>query len=202
MNIDTWDDRLKLQADRKWENYKTLRISLDTARTNHRYDLAGDFLYVEAYSSPSAAATAKFNKNTNDPLDLKHNTRIETVFTTLYITNEAQAGEWIELIVGIDFRKYDPEITSRPEPQAVIELTHASADTNVTPAAQIAGFVIIKAHSRNTDIAWIDFGQAAVQDSCLPLEPGDEIAIPISNLDQINANFEVGGEKVWIVNLL
>ena len=202
MKVDTWDDRLKLQADRKWENYKKWRIALDTARADHRYDFAGDFLYVEAFSSPSAAATVRFNKNTNDALDLQHNTKIETVFTTLYITNTAQAEEWIDIIVGIDFRKDDPQVSDQQEPQAVIELTHAAANTNVAPASQIANFVIIKAHTRNTDIAWIDFGQAAVQDGCLPLEPGDTIALPISNLDQINANFEIGGEKVWIVNLL
>jgi len=202
MNVDTWDERLKLQEKRRFENYKTVRISLDTARVDHRYDFAGDFLYVETYSSPSAAAMVKFNKNTNDALGLKHNTRIETVFTTLYVTNTAQVGEWIEIIIGIDFRKYDPEITTQPEPQPIIKLTHLGADTNVTPAARIAGFVIIKAHSRNTDIAWIDFGQAAVQNGCLPLEPGDSIATPISNLNRINANFAVGGESVWIMNLL
>lgn len=202
MNVDTWDDRLKLQADRKWENYKKWRIALDTARDLHRYDIAGDFLYVEKFSSPSAAATVRFNKNTNDAIDLQHNTKIETVFTTLYITNTAQAGEWIDLIVGIDFRKDDPQIADQQEPQAVVKVTNGSADTNTTPAAQISNFVIIKAHTRNTDIAWIDFGQAAVQDDCLPLEPGDTITVPISNLDQINVNFEIADEVVWIVNLL
>ncbi|RKY11458.1 MAG: hypothetical protein DRP65_04145 [Planctomycetota bacterium] len=200
--IDTWPDRLRLQEKRGFENYKIITINLSSARANQWYNFAGDFLYVESVSSPSAAATIKLNRDRLDSLSLRLNTVIKSVFTGFYITNTAQAGESLTLIVGIDFEKYAAAISQQPEPQTVVELTHASANTNVTPASAPARIAIIKAHSRNTDIAWIDFGQAAVQDSCLPLEPGDTITVPISNLDQINANFEVGGEFVWIVNLL
>jgi len=39
---------------------------------------------------------------------------------------------------------------------------------------------------------------AAVQNNCMPLDPGEWVRVSISNTDQIHANFEVGGEIVYI----
>ena len=200
-DIQNWDQRLKQQADRGWDNYFRRRLHLDTARSDELFVAAGEFLYIEQASSESAAASVKLNRNTNTSLDLVRGVRVETVFQSLHISHEAQAGEWLDFVIGINFKYYKPQGSAGgiDAAQAVIELTHANADTNVAAASNICNLAIIKACPKNTDIAWIDFGQAAVQDSCFPQEPGDSVTVNVSNTDQVNANFEVGGEKVWII---
>jgi len=195
-----WDDRLKEQVKRDWENYKKKRLDLSTAQNDLRLDLAGEFLYVEAVSSASATATVKLNRDKNDAITLSHQTKIRTVFTTLYITHAAQAGEWIDIIIGVDFSKTDPQLADPGTAQPVIEITNIAADTNTIGAAAIATVVVIKADPQNVDIAWIDFTTPAVQDACFPLEPGDSLTARIDNVNQVNVNFEVANDQVWIVN--
>ncbi len=196
MPLDTWDENLAAQKRRGFINYSVVTIDLATARTNELKHIPGDILYVKAVSSNSAAATVRFNLTKNDEVDLKLHTRIETVFTSLFISNEVQTGEWMELVIGINF--YIENLLQSSELQPVIVITHANADTNVAGAANPCNAVIIKADVKNVGIVWIDFGNAAVQDVCYPLDPGEWIRGDISNTDQINANFEVGGEKVFV----
>jgi len=196
MQFDTWDQRIKEQQGRGFKNYATLAIDLSKARTNEVHNTPGDCVYVNGVSSKSAAATARLNRDTNEPISLKLHTKITTVFTEIYISNAAQAGESMELIIGINF---DIEnILQRSEVQQVLNLTHAAANTNVAAAAHPCNSALIKADVKNTQPVWIDFGVAAVQADCFPLDAGEWIEIDISNTDQINANFEVGGEIVFI----
>lgn len=196
MPLDTWEENLAAQKRRGFINYSVVTIDLATARTNEHIHVPGDILYVKAVSSKSAAATVRFNLTKNDEVDLKLHTKVETVFTSLFISNVVQAGEWMELVIGINF--YIENLLQASEVQPVITITNAVADTNQAGAAHPCNAAIIKADVKNTDIAWIDFGQAAVQDACCPLDPGEWIRVDISNTDQINANFEVGGEKVFV----
>ncbi len=202
-DISNWEQRLKDQVLKGWHNYERQRLHLDTARASEFWGLAGEFLYIEQVSSESALASVRLNLNTNDELDLQAGTVIKTVFKEFYITHTAQAGEWIDLIVGINFeyyKKWDNGFGGGAEQaQAVVKLTHVNPATNVTPAAQICNRALIKADVNNTQTAWIDFGTAAVQNACLPLDPGESVTVSLSNLNRINANFEVGTECVFIV---
>lgn len=200
-DIKNWDQRLKDQVLRQWENYVCRRIDLTAARALEFWGVTGEFIYVQDSSSASAAAAIRINRNTNDQIDLVPGTTIKTVFQTIFIDNDAQPGEWIDLIVGINFEYYNQSVSDQiisAEVQAIVPLTHANPNTNVTPAAQISNAAIIKADINNTQTVWIDFGTAAVQSACMPLDPGEWLRVPLSNLDQINANFEVGGENVFI----
>ena len=198
MQVDTWEENLAAQKRRGFINYSVVTINLVTARTNELIHIPGDILYVNNVSSKSAAATVRFNLTKNDEVKLKFHTKIETVFTSLFISNEAQAGESMELVIGINFKVSNLNIPGRSEVQPVITITHAAADTNQAGAAHPCNAAILKADVKNTGIAWIDFGNAAVQDACYPLDPGEWIKVSISNTDRINANFEVGGEKVFV----
>ena len=200
-DIKNWDLRLKDQVLKGWENYFRRRIHLTDARTAEFWGVTGEFLYVEEVSSKSAAAAIRLNLNTNDEIDLQTGVVIKTVFKEFYITNTAQAGEWIDIIVGINFEYYKHhagDAIAGAEAQAVVKLTHANPNTNVAAAAQICNRALIKADVNNTQTAWIDFGIAAVQNACHPLDPHEAIEVSLSNLDRINANFEVGGECVFI----
>ena len=198
-DIQAWEMRLKQQSVRGWDNYVRRRIDLSTARTNEYWGGAGEFFYIEQVSSKSAHAAIRINRNTNDQIDLEFGTIIKTIFTELYITNTAQAEQWIDVIIGINFEYYKKsQGIMGAEVQQVLNLTHANPNTNVAAASNVCNQVLIKADVENTGIAWIDFGVAAVQDSCVPLDPGEWIRVDISNTDRINANFEVGGEIVYI----
>ncbi len=198
--MDDWEKRLQDQVNRGWKNYHKTRLDLTTARADIPMAFAGDFLYVAQASSASARATVKINRNTNEPLYLQRGAQIKTVFTALYLSNTEHSGEWIDLIVGVNFEKMDRHHDENREAQPVIEITHANPDTNQAGGDQVAERVVITASPLNTDIAWLDFSQAAVQDACYPLEPGDSVTVMVSNLDQININFTIGGESVWIIN--
>ena len=82
--------------------------------------------------------------------------------------------------------------------QNCITITHASADTNVAGASHTCKRAIIKAHPANTGLAWVDFGTAAVDLACYPLNKDESVSVPVNNTDQINCLFKVGGEKVTV----
>jgi hypothetical protein len=102
--IKEWDQRLIEQVRRGWDNYKQLRIDLSTARIDQSYLIAGEFLYVEDSSSTDALAKIKLNRNNNDALDFKEGVKIDTVFIEIFITNDALADEWLDIVFGINFK--------------------------------------------------------------------------------------------------
>jgi len=197
-DIKNWDERLKDQVDRRYDNYIRRRFYLATAHDLELWAISGEFIYIEEASSSSARAQVRLNLNTNDDLDLSAGVKIETIFTQLFITNEAQPDEWLDIIIGLNFKYHKPPGPDPGEAQAILPLTHANPNTNVAAASNVCNRALIKADVNNTQTAWIDFGIAAVQNACMPLDAGDWIRIAISNTDRINANFEVGGEYVFI----
>ena len=198
-DLKNWDQRLKDQTQMGWDNYLRRRLHLDNARALEQWTVAGEFIYVEEVSSESAKAYVSINRNNNDPIDLECGVRIKTIFGQLYITHDAQTDEWIDLIIGINFEYYKPHgARIGGEAQQVLNLTHVNPNTNVAAAAHPCNAALIKADVNNTQTAWIDFGVAAVQNDCMPLDPGEWIRVAISNTNRINANFEVGGEIVYI----
>lgn len=194
-----WEERLSEQVKREWENYKKKRINLDTAHTDLRLDLAGSMLYVESVSGGGVTIDVKLNRNTNPALTLNNQTKILTVFTTLYLSWEAQADQWIDLIIGCDFDKIDMTEEDRAAAQPILQITHANPDTNQAGANNTCKKCLIQADPQNSGLAWIDFTQAAVQNDCIALAPGDYITVTISNTNLINANFEIGNDSVWII---
>ena len=102
-DIKTWDQRLKDQAVRHWDNYIHRRIDLSIARVDQLFAIPGEFITVEERSSVLAVAKIRLQKNTNDQLDIEKGVEIYTVFTQVFISNDALQGEWLDLIFGINF---------------------------------------------------------------------------------------------------
>ncbi|GAH36145.1 unnamed protein product, partial [marine sediment metagenome] len=53
-DIQNWEERLRNQVFRNWENYWRKRIDLSTARSLEFWGFAGEFIYIEEVSSESA----------------------------------------------------------------------------------------------------------------------------------------------------
>ncbi len=96
--------QLRNQILKNWKNYNPKRIDLGIARQKQQYDLAGKYICVEKLSSAAAAVTIILNDKDNGELDLVDGLEIVTLFKKVFITNAVQAGEWIDLIFGADFR--------------------------------------------------------------------------------------------------
>ncbi len=114
------------QVKHNWKNYKTLRIDLSIARTKELFNMAGKYICVQDVSSRNVIATIILNEKENDPLNLKNALEIETFFKEFYITNTAQAGQWIDLIIGADFaykKKMRLNYIKRPDDPAVYDYT-------------------------------------------------------------------------------
>jgi len=196
--IKGWEERLADQVRSHWENYLVRRIPLDTARVNDLLALAGEFIFVVKASSASALLSVRLNQVRNDPLDLEDGVLIQTIFAQLYLTNTAQAGEWLDLIVGQNFNYEKKESFTGETAQPAVTYTAAAANTNYNPPAQICNKALIQADLINAGFVWVNFGAAAVQNAAHVLEAGASITVKIDNLDQINLNFEVLGERVFI----
>lgn len=104
LDIEQWDKRLADQVRRGWDNYRHLYIDLAVARLDQSYLIAGEYLYVEDSSGDDAVAKVKVNRKANELLILKSGVKIETVFIEIFITNDALADEWLNLVFGINFK--------------------------------------------------------------------------------------------------
>jgi len=287
-DIKNWDQRLKDQNDRGWDNYLRRRIHLDNERDLECWGICGEFLYVEQVSSENAIGSLCLNRNTNDMIDLELGTIIKTIFTKIFLTHAALQGEWIDIIYGINFEYYkrrgrpftlpvpvqvadnggsltvdgavmvqeplsvddnggsltvdgavtiqeplsvddgggsltvdgavtiqeplsvddnggsltvDGEVTMVDNgiAQPAIIITNGAADANTVGAAHACKRVLIRAFTTNTGLVWLDFGAAAVENACYPLDTGDAISVPLTNTNLINCLFKVANEKVTVI---
>ena len=205
--VSIWDARLAEQVKRKFKNYQPQRILLDAALDNKELPIAGDTLIVVNASSINALATVRLNNTSNEAIDLRLGRKINTIFTTLFMSCTAQAGEWLDVLAGIDFDidftdlllSTMNELIDDSEAQPSITVTNATADANTVAAAHPCSSVIIKSLSTNTGLVWVNIGAAAVEGSCYDLSPGSVIGLSMSNTNKINALFKVANEKLTVI---
>lgn len=201
-DIRSFGDRLIDHVKEKWSNYERFRLDLTEVRNLHPINIAGEFIAVERSSSGQATAEIRLDRPNRNVINFDQARIVETVFECLFVSNAAQTGEWLDLIIGRNFRTWkDGTALQGGEAQRVLNVT-AAADTNIACAAQTCRAAHIKADVENTGIAWIDFGVAAVQSDCTPLDPGEWIIIPITNTNRINVNFEVADELVYVTPII
>ena len=103
VEVSNFEERLLMQVRKDYKAYSKHRIDLSIARTNVRLDLVGDFLGVIKASASDVTATVRFNKESNDELDLSDGVRIRTVFNCIFITNAAQVAAWLDIVNGVEF---------------------------------------------------------------------------------------------------
>jgi len=83
--------------------------------------------------------------------------------------------------------------------QPCITITNANADQNTVGANHACKRVLIRAHTINVGLVWVDFNNAAVALACYPLSAGDSVGVPLTNTNLVNCLFKVANEKVTVV---
>lgn len=197
--IDSWEENLAEQQKRGFKNYAVLILDLTTARTDELYSVSGDILQISKTTSDTAKIDVRFNRKQNEAIEFCKHTEVKTIFTELYISNDAQPDEVIELLVGINF-EITRENIDRPEvSQPVQTITIAGALANTTGDDQVCDIVLLKADVNNAGTAWVNFGVTSAQYACLPLDPGDCATVRVSNTNQINVMFEGNNQRLFVV---
>ena len=80
--------------------YKVLTLALDGARTDELVTCDGEFIHAWT-DGTLVGITIKFNLAMNDPIDLaRHNPIYGLKFWRLYLTNTAQAGKTLDLLIA------------------------------------------------------------------------------------------------------
>ena len=116
---------------------KKLRIDLATARDNSRIDVRGGFLRIVAASSGNATIDIAVDNNvgSNDQFGMKKRDALTygPSFEKLYITNTAQAGEWIEIAISPSKDIFDFEVGQN----FVVDAISSTVVTQETKAATL-----------------------------------------------------------------
>ena len=104
--------------------FNVLRIKLDTASDRRQLANAGHTFQVVDASSSSAAASLTIGEADGKAVPIKNGFGwTHSPFTALYVTHDAQAGEWLDVVIGGEPGE------ARPEFFRVFGVSQASAVT-------------------------------------------------------------------------
>lgn len=105
-DIKSWDQRLMDQVKLDWHNYEVISIDLSIARNNEPILVSGEYIYClcEGGEVVNAQPRIRLNRNTNDELPLRMHTQIETVFNSIFFSNDAVAEAYLIFVTGINFK--------------------------------------------------------------------------------------------------
>ncbi len=81
--------------------FQIIRIPLTAVQTNYLIPRAGDLVKIVHASSGLANIDIRINSINAEPINFAAYRKVETYFEQLFITNTAQQGEWVDLLVGI-----------------------------------------------------------------------------------------------------
>ena len=190
-------DELKRQVLTRQIPYTVKRINLTNARSDELYEVSGNVLSILDSSSPGVTIQIKLNETRTDPIVIRPGDRIEGIFIRFYLTNTAQSGAWVDLIVGADNRIIKEQKFDLPQP--ITTAAGAMAGVSYTLAAAEAARVVVKAADTNLGYVWLNVDGAAVSGSNLELAPGDYISLQIRNVAQIRVLFDVAGDRVRVI---
>lgn len=95
-------ERLKRDFDkRRFNPYEIYTIDLSTAREDMRIPISGDIIVVDNSTTSGVVFDIRFNDQCASKIRFDNDTKIETLFKEIYLTNTAQSGKTLILILGI-----------------------------------------------------------------------------------------------------
>lgn len=115
-------------------NVRTLTIPLDAARNDVLIYATSSWLFVSDSSVLAANCQVRFNNYSGDLITLKRGLFLPFNFTKLYVTNTAQANDWIEIILGIGINQFLPPMLSVQSQLCKGGEFHSLADVTCTNA--------------------------------------------------------------------
>jgi len=189
----------------EYKKYQELTFDLGTARTDEELEISGDFILVEYLDG---SAYIKLDNPGHDAIDLSRIKQIKTSpqkFNKIYITNTAQSGKTLKLLIG-GAASFTAEATKLGEIKisgyTATDIFHGQVDVGTTEVQLTTETdclsITIKADDDNTDDVYI--GKSGVTTSNgLRLRPGQAITIYISNPSVLYAISGTAGQKVYIL---
>jgi len=168
---------------------KAYPVLLDNVRTEHEIKISGNLIWAYDASDLAANFTLKFNTLESDGVIIREGFFIAgPKFSRLYISHEAQAGKYINLLYTEDGRR-DVRVINPNQTAATVEITKAGtinawADVVVGAGARAVISVALpekrNVHIRNKALnpAAFRIGDIAVNaTSGIELNPGEYIDI-------------------------
>ncbi len=195
--LEQWKAQLAEQVKKGLDQYTAVKIPLDTPRENEVIHVAAGSLCVQDSSSRGAKATIRLNRVGAGDLTLEKGVQIDCAFKAIFLTNAGQAGAWLEIVFGREFRiGLSDRHGGQVQPCFIV--TNATPNVNTIAEAHVCSAALVRAHPANAGLAWVNFGAAATDGGCYPLEKTDAVAVPAGNTNQINVLFKTGGDKVTV----
>lgn len=190
-----------------------IRLNLDEARESQELNIGGTMLWAIRASSNGAECTVQFQDYTSARVPYSVNQSIRGLrYSQLYISNNVQAGEWIEFLYAVESEgqlqienpaqqvavvtvedgevivtnNVDTTVTEKVSPPTIDGTSTFTLDgTNQTvfSANVKRAESVIQSRSNNT-------GNVLIKDSagkiCAELQPGQSIAVTSSDALQVN----------------
>lgn len=176
---------------------KVQRIALDDARDDVRIQIGGSMFWAQNASSLTASMDVRFNTEQSDKVKVTWGFSIGGLkFSEIYVTNSAQAGEYIDILVvveDVNLRTLNPNNVNNAVTilgtvtvdQAKNSVFETAADVTVTAAAAAAEILaantdrvsaIITSVSTNTQEVRIGDGDTGAARG-VQLNPGESLEI-------------------------
>ena len=172
------------------------RYYLDTARTNEQVSIAGDYFVLINSSSQPATIDVSFNNMNANAITFTSGLKIKIPFAQFFITHTAQAGEWVDILIG----STTPLLEIIDNRTGVIAASILNSILNelqgpvsgaafnevavgITPVKVIASNVnrrafTVQADSANADKIYVAFDNTvAVNKAAVVLSPGQSLMI-------------------------
>ena len=175
----------------------TRRIDLDNERNEELLKLGGNFIWAARASSYTALAEIGFQQQGQGRIPFQQGSAVRVgPFDRIYLTNTAQSGEWIEIVVVREetgnFAIENPGSAFDTVQFSTPTSINTSSDVNISASssALVVGAnsnrkeAVIRSLSSNTNTARIGGGGVGAT-SGIPLEPGQSFTLSVT--DNINA---------------
>jgi hypothetical protein len=99
--IQDFQEVLRYVKDNDIAPPRRIRIYLDNARTNELLSISGNYIYgLDSNDLSTDKIYIRINKTGNETLTLEKGLGYITIFNTLFITNSAVAGGYLDILVG------------------------------------------------------------------------------------------------------
>ena len=171
---------------------------LDTAQTNFKFAMAGNFLYALETTDANVSINVRVNNLSEQTFTLRQGLGCVTPFQDLYFTWEAQAGKSITLVIGVEAKKFLEFIDNRSQAQSTsvleeirdqlkgdtaeenwdTEKTIGTSASLVLASNSNRKSFVVQSKESNTGLIYLGFGSSVTSSKWFKqLEPGETFGL-------------------------